>query len=441
MVDAAARGEIDVFWIVGGNFLETLPDPAAARARRSRRVAHCASTRTSCCHSTMLVEPTDTCCSCRPRRATSRPAAAPRPRPSAASSSRPRFPAGASARRKPSGRSSARSPRASRPERARRGPLRERAGHPRRDRAGGAALRRASRRCARRATRSSGAGARCSPTAASRRPTARRTSRAVDRDRRGASRPGAFLRLDAARQAVQLDGAARGRPADRRRARRRADVAPRMPTRLRPRATATRVRLRSPRGSFDGRVQHRADQAGQPRGALAGRQRAALARRDRPGIAASPTTTRWSHWKSCPEARRIPGVYSHARSAILRTTLLAAILLFSRRRCRGWTGRSCSASGARAAMEATRGEAGRGPGWRGIRGSAGSRWSSCAAMVQRGFPNSGMPAFDLPPEELDAVAGYVRSLNAGVTVGPPAGKRVTWGKPRAGRLAHLQRER
>jgi molybdopterin-dependent oxidoreductase alpha subunit len=33
MVDAAYRGELDTFWIVGGNFLETLPDPAAvARA-------------------------------------------------------------------------------------------------------------------------------------------------------------------------------------------------------------------------------------------------------------------------------------------------------------------------------------------------------------------------------------------------------------------------
>ena len=30
MVAAAYRGEIDVFWMVGGNFLETLPDPAAA---------------------------------------------------------------------------------------------------------------------------------------------------------------------------------------------------------------------------------------------------------------------------------------------------------------------------------------------------------------------------------------------------------------------------
>ena len=30
MVAAAYHREIDVFWMVGGNFLETLPDPAAA---------------------------------------------------------------------------------------------------------------------------------------------------------------------------------------------------------------------------------------------------------------------------------------------------------------------------------------------------------------------------------------------------------------------------
>jgi molybdopterin-dependent oxidoreductase alpha subunit len=36
MVSAAYRGEIDVFWMVGGNFLETLPDPqAASRALRN----------------------------------------------------------------------------------------------------------------------------------------------------------------------------------------------------------------------------------------------------------------------------------------------------------------------------------------------------------------------------------------------------------------------
>jgi molybdopterin-dependent oxidoreductase alpha subunit len=36
MVDAAYRGGLDVFWIVGGNFLETLPDPAAATAALRR---------------------------------------------------------------------------------------------------------------------------------------------------------------------------------------------------------------------------------------------------------------------------------------------------------------------------------------------------------------------------------------------------------------------
>ena len=36
MVQAAGRGEIDVFWIVGGNFLETLPEPARVRAALAR---------------------------------------------------------------------------------------------------------------------------------------------------------------------------------------------------------------------------------------------------------------------------------------------------------------------------------------------------------------------------------------------------------------------
>ena len=36
MVEAAGRGEIDVLWSSGGNFLETLPDPAAVRAALER---------------------------------------------------------------------------------------------------------------------------------------------------------------------------------------------------------------------------------------------------------------------------------------------------------------------------------------------------------------------------------------------------------------------
>ena len=36
MVDGAWRGELDVFWMTGGNFLETLPDPAAAATALGR---------------------------------------------------------------------------------------------------------------------------------------------------------------------------------------------------------------------------------------------------------------------------------------------------------------------------------------------------------------------------------------------------------------------
>ena len=36
MVDASARGDVDLFWIVGGNFLETLPDAGKCRRALSR---------------------------------------------------------------------------------------------------------------------------------------------------------------------------------------------------------------------------------------------------------------------------------------------------------------------------------------------------------------------------------------------------------------------
>src|SRR5438093_10877027 len=43
MIEHAARGDVDVFWIVGGNFLETLPDPERSRralARPRLRIHH-----------------------------------------------------------------------------------------------------------------------------------------------------------------------------------------------------------------------------------------------------------------------------------------------------------------------------------------------------------------------------------------------------------------
>jgi molybdopterin-dependent oxidoreductase alpha subunit len=58
MIRAAERGELDVFWIVGGNFLETLPEPARVRAALARprlRIHH-----DIVLTSSMLVEPADT---------------------------------------------------------------------------------------------------------------------------------------------------------------------------------------------------------------------------------------------------------------------------------------------------------------------------------------------------------------------------------------------
>lgn len=56
-VEAAAAGKIDVFWIVGGNFLETLPDAARSRAALQKpalRIHH-----DIVLSSAMLVEPSD----------------------------------------------------------------------------------------------------------------------------------------------------------------------------------------------------------------------------------------------------------------------------------------------------------------------------------------------------------------------------------------------
>ena len=58
MIHAAERGDLDVFWIIGGNFLETLPEPARVRAAlsRPRLRIHQDIVLTS----SMLVEPADT---------------------------------------------------------------------------------------------------------------------------------------------------------------------------------------------------------------------------------------------------------------------------------------------------------------------------------------------------------------------------------------------
>ena len=131
----------------------------------------------------------------------------------------PRCPARRSARRAPSGRSSASWPRASSPDA--RAPDRDpvRAGHPRGDRPGRAALRRHRDAAGARATRCSGAGRGSATGATSRRPTAARAS--PSRRAPAATRArGAPCALHPPRQAVQLDGLPRARPAHRGGARR-----------------------------------------------------------------------------------------------------------------------------------------------------------------------------------------------------------------------------
>jgi predicted molibdopterin-dependent oxidoreductase YjgC len=58
MVAAAARGDIDAFWIVGGNFLETLAD--SARSRRALSTPRLRVHQDIVVSSAMLVEPSDT---------------------------------------------------------------------------------------------------------------------------------------------------------------------------------------------------------------------------------------------------------------------------------------------------------------------------------------------------------------------------------------------
>ena len=104
MIEAAHDGRIDWFYVSGGNFLETLPEPDFVREaiervrefiRTSFSARRCSSSRT-----------TWFCC-CPRRRATNSAAAGPKPRPSAEYFSARKSPAAASVRRRPNGKSNA----------------------------------------------------------------------------------------------------------------------------------------------------------------------------------------------------------------------------------------------------------------------------------------------------------------------------------------------
>ena len=76
---------------------------------------------------------------------------------------------------------------------------------------------------------------------------------------------------------------------------------------------------------------------------------------------------------------------------------------------------------------------GKGPGLAANPRLAGRSADDLRAVIQRGFPDSGMPSFDLPAVELAAVAAYVHDLNVGVRpVAAAASRRVTWDTPQPG---------
>ena len=180
MVEAASRGEIDVLYSSGGNFLEVLPDPEFVDG--AWRACRCACTRTSWCRARCSWTPPTRWCCCPRRRATSSAAAAPRPPPSAASRSAPRSAGTKSARHAASGRSSSTSPGTSIP--SARTSRRSTPGSRSATRSLASCRRtRASNGCTPSATPSSGAGRASAKAGSSPRPTARRTSRRSHRSK------------------------------------------------------------------------------------------------------------------------------------------------------------------------------------------------------------------------------------------------------------------
>jgi PQQ-dependent dehydrogenase (methanol/ethanol family) len=76
---------------------------------------------------------------------------------------------------------------------------------------------------------------------------------------------------------------------------------------------------------------------------------------------------------------------------------------------------------------------GKGPGLAANPRLAGQSAEQLRALIRRGFPASGMPPFDLPAAELEAVASYVHELNASVQPAAATGsRRATWRDPQPG---------
>ncbi|HLM98828.1 MAG TPA: PQQ-binding-like beta-propeller repeat protein [Bryobacteraceae bacterium] len=76
---------------------------------------------------------------------------------------------------------------------------------------------------------------------------------------------------------------------------------------------------------------------------------------------------------------------------------------------------------------------GKAPGLAGNPRLASQSVEQLADVVKHGFPDSGMPAFDLPVDELNSIATYVHALNAGVKPEMAhEAQRVMWNQPQLG---------
>ncbi len=75
---------------------------------------------------------------------------------------------------------------------------------------------------------------------------------------------------------------------------------------------------------------------------------------------------------------------------------------------------------------------GKGPGLAANPRLAGQAPERLREIIRRGFPASGMPPMELPAADLDAVAGYVRDLNAGPPAASGPRRRITWHAARPG---------
>ena len=206
MIDAAARGELDLLFASGGNFLDVLPDPDSVRETLGRipmRVH-----MDLVVSSQMLVDPP-------PGGEVADPAGLDPLRgrgrghrddaPSAGSSSAPRSPGQRIAEARPEWQVFGELAARVRPELARAGPLRRDGRDPPRDRRNRAALR--AHRGAARGRRLVPVRRRATTRAGRDFPTADGRAHFVDRRRaRPGTRRRALRALDPARQAVQLDG-------------------------------------------------------------------------------------------------------------------------------------------------------------------------------------------------------------------------------------------